>query len=111
MPSGVQGGRDLKKTEGEEKVKPIIRIRKRAARYLRRLLACQAQGPNQCLRLLPAPGGQAGLVLDRAREGDEVIEVDGAPVLLLDPTLAPILRGATLDCEDTPEGSQLTLVK
>lgn len=92
-------------------MKPIIRIRKSAARHLRRLLACRAQGPNQCLRLVPGPAGQAGLVLDRAREGDEVIEVDGAPVLLLDAALVPIVRGATLDCEATPEGSQLTLVK
>ncbi|MDP2725978.1 MAG: hypothetical protein Q8P59_00400 [Dehalococcoidia bacterium] len=92
-------------------MKPIIRITKSAARHLKQTLDARATDPNQRLRLVAAPGAQVGLVLDEAREADEIIGVDGAPILLLEASLVPILKGATLDYSNTPEGPQLTLVK
>lgn len=84
---------------------PVIRITESAARHLKKRLASRAVNPNQRLRLVAAPGAQVGLVLDQARETDEIIEVDGSPILLIEAALVPILKGATLDCSNTPEGA------
>ena len=92
-------------------MKPIISITERAAEHLKEVLATHAESRDQLLRLVAAPGGQAGLLLDRAAAEDKVIEVDGAPILVLAPILAPILEGTILDCADTPQGPRLTLVK
>lgn len=92
-------------------MKPIIRVTKRAARHLKEALASRARNQYQCLRLVPASGWQARLVLDEVRGEDEVIQVDGTPLLALAPALIPVLQGATLDYQETSEGCQLTLVK
>lgn len=89
----------------------IISITGRAAKHLKEVLAARAKSPDQCLRLVVAPGGQAGLVLDKPKEEDKVIEINGAPVLLLSLVLVPALKGTTLDYTDTAEGPQLTLAK
>lgn len=92
-------------------MKPIIKITEAAARHLKEAMAARATQPNQRLRLVAAPGAQVGLVLDEAREGDEIIEVDGDPILVLKGTMVPLLKGLTLDYLNTPEGPRLTLVK
>jgi Fe-S cluster assembly iron-binding protein IscA len=94
----------------ERRLKPIIHITDRASKHLREVLTTRANSPNWCLRLVAAPAG-AGLVLDRPRDEDKVVEIDGRPILHLHPILAPVLDGATLDYADSSDGPQLTLVK
>ena len=90
-------------------MKSVISITDRAARHLREVLASKAPGSGLCLRLVAAPGGHAGLVLDKPKKEDSVVEIDGTPILVLHPLLAPILQGATLDYPETREGPLLTL--
>lgn len=92
-------------------MKPTVRITGSAAGYLKRKLTVYAKSSKQYLRIVPAPGGLAGLVLDRARGDDEVIKVNGAPLLLVSSPLVPVLRGTVLDYQDTTEGSGLILSK
>lgn len=90
-------------------MKPTVRITGSAARHLKRKLAVLAKSSKQYLRIVPAPGGVAGLLLDRARREDEVIRVNGVPILLVSPPLVPVLRGTVLDYEEG--GSGLVLSK
>ncbi len=66
------------------------------------------------IRLAPtevAENGQVGLglLLDRAQEGDEVVEHNGQTVLVVDQSTSDMLEGVTLDAADTPNGRQLTI--
>lgn len=58
-----------------------------------------------------AEGGQVGLglMLDRPREGDQVVEHHGKNVLLVDSSTSSMLDGITLDAVDTPQGRQLAV--
>jgi Fe-S cluster assembly iron-binding protein IscA len=42
-------------------------------------------------------------------EGDQVVEHEGATVLLIDGDLSGRLAGATIDCVDSPMGSLLRI--
>ena len=86
-----------------------IHITGRAARHLKKLLDSRSHSPGEGLRLVPAPGGQAGLVLGHVREQDAVVKADGVPLLLVEAALLPVLKGATLDYREEPEGRRLTL--
>lgn len=88
----------------------VIRITKKAADHLCEVLSSRAGRAQECLRLLAAPTG-AGIVLDAPKPEDKVVYVEGKPVLLVPRVLAPILKGATLDYQDYPEGPCLTLFK
>ncbi len=52
-----------------------------------------------------------GLMLDRAHEGDEVVEHNGKKVLMVDQRMSDLLDGITLDAVDTPEGKQLAITR
>jgi hypothetical protein len=52
-----------------------------------------------------------GIVLDREAEGDQVVEHEGAKVLLVASELAPVVEVVTLDVQDTTEGSKLVIRK
>ena len=90
-------------------MKPVISITDRAALHLREVLATRASGSGLCLRLVADSRGHAGLVLDRPKKKDSVVEIDGMQLLLPHPLLAPIIQGATLDYPETSEGPLLTL--
>jgi hypothetical protein len=65
--------------------------------------------PDQLLRVAMGTEGSLGLVLDSQREGDQVIEHENVPVLVIEPELSDSLSGALLDVRDTPEGPRLAL--
>jgi iron-sulfur cluster assembly protein len=50
-----------------------------------------------------------GLVLDRAQEGDQVVEHNGKRVLMVDQSIGDLLDGVTLDVVETPDGRRLTI--
>jgi Fe-S cluster assembly iron-binding protein IscA len=54
-------------------------------------------------------GTQAGLSLDFPQETDQVIEVDGATVLLIDQDISQMLDGGVIDVTETPAGPMLTI--
>jgi Fe-S cluster assembly iron-binding protein IscA len=47
--------------------------------------------------------------LGHVREQDVVVKADGVPLLLVEAALIPVLKGATLDYREEPEGRRLTL--
>ena len=55
--------------------------------------------------------GQLGLVLGKEGYGDQVVEHEGAKVLLVAPELAPVVDGVTLEVQDTPDGPKLVVSK
>lgn len=62
------------------------------------------------LRLI-IQGSQAGLALDYPQEGDQVVEHNGHPVLVVDPMVGQVLDGTTVDVSDTPEGERLRIYR
>ena len=71
-------------------------------------LIAEAPDPGAGLRLQVVPGGCSGfeysLSLEPAHDGDEVIEQDGARVIL-DRFSVPFLLGAELDYEESFQGA------
>jgi Fe-S cluster assembly iron-binding protein IscA len=61
------------------------------------------------LRLMMKKPGQLGLVLDRESAGDTIIEHEGLKLLLVEHKVVELLQEATLDIQETADGSRLTL--
>lgn len=64
---------------------------------------------EQALRLAMGEDGELGLVLDEARDGDEIISRDERPVLYIDSETSPSLHGATLDVAEGTNPARLAL--
>jgi Fe-S cluster assembly iron-binding protein IscA len=88
----------------------MVTVTERAAQELKEILEAQAVEPEQVLRLVREAQGFS-LRLDKESAGDEVVESEGATILLVDEQLSPIVDGAVVDCIDTPEGPRLTITK
>lgn len=88
----------------------MVTVTERAAQELKEILEAQAVEPEQVLRLVREAQGFS-LHLDKESAGDEVVESEGATILLIDEQLSPIVDGAVVDCIDTPEGPRLTITK
>jgi Fe-S cluster assembly iron-binding protein IscA len=72
----------------------------------------QQAEPEMAIRIIPSPSraDELQLVMDKEREGDQVVETeDGAKLLLMGPELAPALEGVVMDCRETPEGTAFTM--
>jgi Fe-S cluster assembly iron-binding protein IscA len=65
--------------------------------------------PHAALRLAPNTTGQLELSVDVERDGDEVLQHEGAPLLVIAGNVSQGLTGSTIDCTQTPGGVQLTL--
>lgn len=80
-----------------------------AKEQLKETLLANTDDPEIGLRLTLEPGGQLGLVLGREQEGDQVVEHEGAKVLLVASELAPAVDGVTLGVQDTADGPKLVV--
>jgi Fe-S cluster assembly iron-binding protein IscA len=88
-----------------------VTVTERAAEELRNVLTETAPAPDQTLRLLATPGGGLALGVDRLREGDEVVEAQGADnILVVASTLLDSLGDITIDCGEAPEGERPALL-
>ena len=61
------------------------------------------------LRLDQSSPGQLGIFPDAHREGDEVVEYEGHPVLFVGEAIAQAVSGTTIDCDEG--GQQLVIRK
>ena len=77
----------------------MVAITERAAVKLQDLLAAQDAQPDEAIRLAPNGTGGIGLAVDTAHAGDEVVEDDESPVLIVDGVLAPRLADMVVDYE------------
>lgn len=89
----------------------MVTVTDRAKHELKTVLSEHTQDDDQGLRLVVTPTGQLGLGLDVARDGDQVVECEGAKVLLVGEEISPALDGATVDVEETLTGPRLTIGK
>jgi len=80
-----------------------------AKKELKNLLAASVDMPQARLRIVDRGQGRVGLGLDIEMPGDEVIEHEGAGVLVVEHGLATSLDGVILDVENTVEGTELVL--
>ena len=87
----------------------MITVTALAAEELKTMSQAEVSGPEEALRLVPAGAGQLALVPDAVREGDQVVEHEGAKVLLVGAELADAVDGLVLDAKDTPEGRRLVI--
>jgi Fe-S cluster assembly iron-binding protein IscA len=87
----------------------MINVTERAKQELKRLLIASVDWPNACLRLMERGQGKLGLGIDIEAQGDQVLEYEGAKVLLVQPELATSLKQVTLDVDDTLEGTKLVI--
>ena len=72
-------------------------------------VSANVSDPMVGLRLEEADEGRLGLFPDRDRPRDQIVEHDGAKVLLIDDELTQALAGAKIDGETTSEGLQLVI--
>jgi Fe-S cluster assembly iron-binding protein IscA len=71
------------------------------------------KGPGMSFRLVSSPSesGRLQMVLDKEKEGDQVVENEGVKVLLLDPDVNQLLDGRTINYEETAQGAGFTITK
>lgn len=86
---------------------PMVTVTEEAAKELRAQLLAATSNPEIGLRLMPALGGRFMLTLDTEQSGDQVVEHQGAKVLLIGIEYLRALEGCVIDCYDTREGAVL----
>jgi len=96
---------------GYKKQKEIemLTVTESAKQLLKETLQAHTDDPELGLRLSPGELGQLGLVLDSEAEGDQVVEHEGAKVLLVASELTLAVDGVTLDIQDTADGPKLAV--
>ena len=83
-----------------------------AKQELRRILAsANIDDPEVGLRLVASATREFSLKLDKEHEGDQVVEHEGAKVLLVGREVSQGLEGVTVDCRETSEGTRLTIYR
>lgn len=87
----------------------MLTVTESAKQLLKETLQAHTDDLEVGLRLSPGEPGQLGLVLDGEAEGDQVVEHEGAKVLLVASELAPAVDGVTLDIQDTADGPKLVV--
>jgi Fe-S cluster assembly iron-binding protein IscA len=90
----------------------MIMVTERAKTYLREsvLTKIQAKTPGVSARLAQTEAGTLSVFPDKKMEGDQVVEHQGAVILLIDGALSARLTGATIDCVESPGESHLRII-
>ena len=81
---------------------------------LKEALQTQTTDPEIAVRIVSSPlkPNQLEFVLDKEKEGDQVVETEeGRKVLFIGFDLISALKGMVVDCKETPEGTAFTISK
>ena len=90
----------------------MVIVTEGAKQELNRILAsANIDDPEIRLRLVMSEPRAFSLILDKGHEGDQVVEHEGAKVLLVGQELSQVLEGVTIDCQETAEGTRLTIYR
>jgi len=89
----------------------MLTVTENAKQHLKETLLAHSDDPEIGLRLVLEPAGRLGLMLGREDYGDQIVEHEGAKVLLVAPDLAHAVDGITLDVQDTTDGTKLVVTK
>lgn len=88
----------------------MVTVTTRAIEMLAEIRASANMGdPDVGLRLEAADTGGLGLLPDRERPGDQIVEYAGEKVLLVDDRLSEALTGTLIDCTRVGKETQLVI--
>ena len=84
-----------------------------AAEKLKEVIQAKTTDPEICIRLIHSPSkpNRLNMTLDKEKEDDQVIESEGAKILLLSPELTTALERMVVGCQETPQGVRFTITK
>jgi len=83
-----------------------------AKEKLKEALQKQTTDPEMAIRIVSSPSDpkRLELVLDKEKEGDQIVESEeGTKVLLIGSDLVSDLEGMLVDYQETPEGTGFTI--
>ena len=91
----------------------MVTVTAPAAEKIRGDLQAATTDAEVGIRLIPSPSipNRIQMVLDKEKEGDQIVESEGVKILLLDPEIAQALEGMVIDYEETPQGGKFTISK
>lgn len=80
---------------------------------MKEALQAETTDSKMGFRLIPYPSrpDKLKMVLDKEKEGDQVVESEGVKILLLSPEVAPMLEGMVFDYQETSQGGGFALSK
>ncbi len=84
----------------------MLTVTDKAAQYVRETL--KKESAPRAFRIVGIEEGYR-FALDEAQESDQVFEHEGENYLLLDTEVGEALSGATLDVQESPDGTRLIL--
>jgi len=87
----------------------MVNVTDNARQELKKILLDNVDMPQARLRLVNRDEGELGLGIDIEMPGDELIEYQGMPILVVERDLADNLEGVTIDVDNTPEGAELVI--
>ncbi len=82
----------------------MLTVTEKAKQQLKEILETHTDDPEVGLRMLREPSGQIELVLSKADNHDQVVEHEGAKVLLLEPDVISLVDNTVLDVQDSVDG-------
>lgn len=89
----------------------MIGVTERAKEELKTVLNKSVDHPDACLRLRVKEDGELGLGIDIKMEGDQVVEHEGAPLLVAEQDLAESLGHMAIDVDESGEKLQLIIIE
>ena len=87
----------------------MLNVTQRAKAKLKDLLETESDDHSVGLRLGKTPSGALGVFPDRERADDQIIQHEGAAVLLVGQEIAEQLHDTTIDYEENETGSGLVM--
>lgn len=82
----------------------MVNVTERAKAKLKEILETEHEDQLLGLRLQTTPSGQFGVILDQERADDQVVEHEGAVVLLVGQEVAAKVGDTTIDCDEGGRG-------
>jgi Fe-S cluster assembly iron-binding protein IscA len=89
----------------------MVNVTGRARIALKSALSRTVEEPGIGLRVEISEEGTCSLFPDSHKPGDQVIEHEGDPLLLIGEDVFEPLDGATIDLTETPQGAELVITK
>ncbi|MFQ5821562.1 MAG: hypothetical protein ACE5I5_16385 [Candidatus Heimdallarchaeota archaeon] len=90
----------------------MLTVTAAAKEKLTELLQERTTNPEEAMRVISSPSNpkQLAFVLDKEKEGDQVVESEeGRKVLLIGSDLARSLKGMVIDHQETAEGASFSI--
>ncbi len=95
------------------KVIQTLTVTEPAAEKMKEAIRAKTTDPEAGFRFVSSPSrpNHLKMVLDKAKEGDQVVENEGVKILLLSPEVVPMLEGMVIDYQETPQGGGFIVSK